>query len=247
MRTTLAGRCGIVTDATSVVGRAIALELAREGARLAVGYRAYRGVDFEAVEQLVHDLVRVGGESVPMRVPLQSIADLEEAIGHLVTFWSRLDFVVDLSADCAVGRAALPWLFERGRGRIVHISVPPAGTPLFTSADLRALAGRGIAFNSIVLDSLPSLEAVGVRGEHQVEVSTALISRAPGIPRATPEDVAAAAEFLLAQACCVTGQQLDFGGERRSGAPGSRHRIAFSLRRSACSQPRHLASKYHIS
>jgi NAD(P)-dependent dehydrogenase (short-subunit alcohol dehydrogenase family) len=236
MRITLAGRCGIVTDAISVVGRAIALELAREGTRLALGYRAYRGVEFEAVEQLVHDVVRVGGESVPMRLPLESIADLEQAIGHLVTFWSRLDFVVDLSADCAVGRAALPWLLERGCGRIVHITVPATSTVHLTGSGLRQLAGRGIAFNTILLDRLPSLEAVGAQREHQT--SATLISQASQLPSATPEDVAASAEFLLAQDCCVTGQLLDLGGERRSRAARSRPRTAFSLRRTPCSLPR---------
>jgi hypothetical protein len=238
MHTTLAGRCGVVTDAISSVGRAVALELGREGARLALGYRAYRGADFEAVEQLVHDLVRVGGEAVPMRLPTESVGDLEQAIGHLVEFWSRLDFVVDQTSECTVGRAALPWLVERGRGRIVHITVPCASRLHFTSGELRALAVRGVAINTILLDRSPSLEPIGVQSEQRADVGTMLVSPAPRVPQATPQDVAASTEFFLAQDCCLTGQLLDFGGERPSRVARLRQRTPFTLRRKACSNYR---------
>jgi len=208
MQTTLAGRCGIVTDAISAVGRTIALELARDGTRLALGYRAYRGADFEAVEQLVRELVRVGGEAVPMRLPVDNIADLERSLGSLVDLWGWLDFVVDMTSDCSVGRAALPWLLERGRGRIVFIASPVAASVLYSKADLRALAARGIAINTIHIDRVPA---------------------------AQPLTVAASTEFLLAQDCCLTGQVLDLGGDRQPTAGSGRRGAPYTLQHNMCS------------
>src|SRR5919109_610365 len=140
MQSTLAGRCGVVTDATSSIGRAVALELARDGARVAIGYHGYRGADFEAAEQLLHESVSLGGEAVLLRLPTGSVWELEQVIGRLVEHWGRLDFVVDLDPQCTFGRAAVPWMLERGRGRIVHVGASGASRVRLSGPDLRELA-----------------------------------------------------------------------------------------------------------
>jgi enoyl-[acyl-carrier-protein] reductase (NADH) len=208
----LTGSCGIVTDVTSPIGRAVARELGLDGARVAV---AYRDADWLTAERLVREVISLGGEAVPLRLPIESLGELEQAIEGLVERWHRLDFVVDLDGQCALGRATLPWLLERGRGRIVHISPSDGSRRLQVSPpDLRALAARGIAINSIYL--------ADVRPTRQSCV------------RAEPEDVAAAAYFLLTQDCCVTGQVIDLSGIHRRARRRRQHRRP-RLQRALCS------------
>lgn len=213
MQPTVAGRCGVVTNATHPIGRAVALELARDGARVAVGYHGYRGADFEAAERLVHDVVALGGEAIPLRLPVDNVHDLEELIELLVAHWGRLDFVVDIDDACVFGRAALPWLLERGRGRIVHVGVSAVTALQASTGDVQQLARHGIAINSILVDDRDSA-----------------LASAPG-----PQDVATTAFFMIAQDCHLTGQVIDLR-QRRTSRPvrrGARRRVG-PLQRSTC-------------
>src|ERR1700730_13053446 len=149
MQATIGGWCGVVTDATSTIGRAVAVELGRERVRVAIGYRGYRGADFDAAERIVREVVNVGGEAFPLRLPADSLRELELVIGSLSAHWGRLDFVVDLDNRCLFGRAALPWMLERAKGRIVHIRSAGAPHISFTRQDIAHVAANGVAINSI--------------------------------------------------------------------------------------------------
>jgi 3-oxoacyl-[acyl-carrier protein] reductase len=226
----LAGRCGVVTEATSSVGRAVALELARDGARVALGYRGSRGAGFESAERLVGEIVRLGGEAVPLRLPAANLWELEQIIGTLVDCWGRVDFVADLAKDCSFGRAALPWMLERGHGRIVHISTAGANKVRFTRAHLNDLAARGVAINSIWLDGC----LLAVQTELAAEAGSSAESQVRPARGAKPQDVAGTAFFLLAQECCMTGQVIDLSGGRPAQA-GRRRRLHSTLQLAACS------------
>jgi hypothetical protein len=192
MQATIGGWCGVVTDATSTIGRAVALELGRDCVRVAIGYRGYRGADFEAAERLVREVVAAGGEAFPLRLPTDGLRELEQIIASLAEHWGRLDFVVDLDNRCQFGRAALPWMLERAKGRIVHISAAGAVHISFTRQNIAQVAANGVAINSIHL-AAPC---------------------PPAAPPAKPEDVATTVYFLLAQSMCMTGQVIDLSGDR---------------------------------
>ena len=238
MQATLAGRCGVVTDATSSIGRAVALELARDGARVAIGYHGYRGADFAAAERLVREVASVGGEAVPVRLPVDSLWELEQVVGRLVEHWGRLDFVVDLDCRCAFGRAALPWMLERGRGRIVHISASGGGSGQVrcTRSDLRALAARGVAINRIQLDSPRPASQPAVQAERAPEAGPSVETLPRPAPWAEPQAIAGTVYFLLAQDCCLTGQVIDLSGldGGRHRRAGRRQRVPVRLQRGGC-------------
>jgi 3-oxoacyl-[acyl-carrier protein] reductase len=206
MLATIAGQCGVVTDATSGVGRAVTLELARDCARVAIGYPGFRGADLEAAERIAHEVVGLGGEAIPLRIPAGNLSELERVIADLVDHWGRLDYVVDLDSRCMFGRAALPWMLERTYGRIIHISPLTARRIGFTRQDVIELTKRGITLNCITTnDSTETGPPGGVPRPAQDGVETPAHLRRS----ATPEDVAATTYFLLAQATHMTGQIID--------------------------------------
>src|SRR5688572_2175529 len=82
-------KVALVTGASSGIGRAAALQLAEEGAR--VGALA-RSVD--ALETLVEEIKAVGGEAVVLTADVRVADEMEAAINKLVETLGGLDLVV---------------------------------------------------------------------------------------------------------------------------------------------------------
>jgi hypothetical protein len=204
---TLAGHCGIVTAATTPVGRAVALELARDCARVAIGYRGCRGVDLEAAEEIMRDVVCLGGEALPLRVSVVT-PEMECALAALAAFWGRIDFVVDLDPDSVVSRASLPLMLERRRGRVLAVGPVRASSLAYDRPQLRHFAERGVAVNYVataVIETEPCSDGPQTGPDGRTCVGTS----------ARAEDVAATVYFLLTQGGCITGQLLDLSGVRK--------------------------------
>jgi NAD(P)-dependent dehydrogenase (short-subunit alcohol dehydrogenase family) len=205
---TLAGHCGIVTSATTPWGRAVALELARDGARLAIGYRGFRGADLQAAERLARDVACLGGEGVPLRVPLGVPDELDAALDCLATCWGRLDFVIDLDADSLVSGAALPLMLRRNHGWIVAVGQLRGSSVPFDRRQLRELAEHGVAVNCVAVGALGS----GPGSPSNSDRRTQPDGRTCVGTVAQAGDVAAMVYFLLTQGVCITGQLIDLSG-----------------------------------
>lgn len=85
----LAGRVALVTGAGSGIGRASALALAREGARVAVLGRTRAQLD-SAVAAIAAD----GGEGLALVADVSEPAQMADAVRRTVERWGRLDIVV---------------------------------------------------------------------------------------------------------------------------------------------------------
>jgi 3-oxoacyl-[acyl-carrier protein] reductase len=86
----LEGRRAIVTGGSLGIGRAIAVELAREGADVAVNYRRH---DTEA-NQVVADIEGMGRKGLAVKADVASYADAEGMIARVVEEFGSFDILV---------------------------------------------------------------------------------------------------------------------------------------------------------
>lgn len=132
----------LVTGASSGIGRALALEMGRRGARL--GLTARRG---EELLRLGEEIERAGGEALALPADVRDAEAMKEAVGRVLARWGRVDVLVanaGMSSTTAGTRlnagevgdvisinvlgvvnsvaAVLPSMLERGAGHLVAIS-----------------------------------------------------------------------------------------------------------------------------
>lgn len=132
----------IVTGGSRGIGRAIALELARQGARVLVNYQASAG----AAEAVVAQIEAGGGAAFAFRADVADEAAAQALIGACLERWGQVDMLVNnagITADAPMlrmkeaqwravidtnltgvflcCRAAIGPMRERGYGRIVNI------------------------------------------------------------------------------------------------------------------------------
>jgi len=86
----LKGKGAIVTGGSLGIGQAIAIELAREGANVAVNYRRH---DKEAKE-VVAEVEKLGGKGLAVKADVASYADAQKMVEHVVKTFGRLDILV---------------------------------------------------------------------------------------------------------------------------------------------------------
>lgn len=168
-----AGRTAIVTGAGSGIGRATALRLAREGARVIAS-----DISKERLEALVTEFPDLAIVPVPGDVAAEeSILELISAAGGRVDVlvnnvgimdgflppaeiddatWDRV-LAVNLTGTMRATRAVLPLMVAAGRGAIVNVS---------SEASLRASAsGVAYAASKAAVNSLTKSTALFYRGK----------------------------------------------------------------------------------
>jgi short-subunit dehydrogenase len=136
------GKVVLITGASSGIGRALALELGKRGARL--GLTARRG---EELLRLGEEIERAGGEALALPADVRDPAAMNEAAERVRARWGRVDVLVanaGMSSTTAGTRlnagevgdvisvnvlgvvnsvaAVLPGMLERGAGHLVAIS-----------------------------------------------------------------------------------------------------------------------------
>src|SRR5574337_531974 len=148
------GQVAIVTGASSGIGYATAMAIAKAGAKVAVGARRV-----DKLEQLKKDIEKIGGECITISCDVTKRSDCENLISAAIKKWNKIDilvnnaglmplsFVKNLKIDewdqmidvnikgvmyCTA--AAIPHMVQQKSGHIVNISsiagrvVFPAGS-----------------------------------------------------------------------------------------------------------------------
>ena len=93
----LTGQVAVVTGATGTLGGAMAIGLARAGARLGVlGRRA------ALADARVAEITAAGGEAMPLVADVLQRDQLEEALKAVLDRWGRIDILI----NCAGGNSA---------------------------------------------------------------------------------------------------------------------------------------------
>jgi glucose 1-dehydrogenase len=87
----LKGKVAIVTGGNSGIGKAIVLELAKQGARVVIDYVCHP----EAAEGLEKQLVALGDQCIGVDADVSKVADLQKMIDATVKKFGRLDVMVN--------------------------------------------------------------------------------------------------------------------------------------------------------
>jgi meso-butanediol dehydrogenase / (S,S)-butanediol dehydrogenase / diacetyl reductase len=137
----LAGKTALITGAGTGIGRAIALAMAREGARIALAARRR-----EPLESVAAEIVAAGGASLAVDCDVTNRASVEAALATAVKRFGTVNVVVNnagaavvadaektsdddwarildvnLTGTFLMSRAALPELRKAGGGAILNI------------------------------------------------------------------------------------------------------------------------------
>jgi len=142
----LAGRTALVTGASRGIGRAIAIELGRQGARVAVNYRERA----DAAEEVAEEIARLGSEAIAVRGDVASPDDAARIVQETVGRFGQLDILVN---NAGITRDTLLLRMSERDWDAVH-DTNLRGAFLVTKAALRYLlrsrAGRVINITSVV-------------------------------------------------------------------------------------------------
>src|SRR4051812_3623576 len=84
-------KVAIVTGGNSGIGRAIAVELAREGAAVVINYLR----DPAAAEALTQTISQSGGKSIAIQGDVSRLDDIQRLIDQAVQTFGRLDIMVN--------------------------------------------------------------------------------------------------------------------------------------------------------
>lgn len=87
----LKNKVAIVTGGNSGIGKAIVLELARQGANIVIDYV----VDPEATEALEKQVAALGDQSIGVDADVSKLADLQKLVSAAVSKYGRLDIMVN--------------------------------------------------------------------------------------------------------------------------------------------------------
>src|SRR5215472_10747344 len=87
----LKNKVAIVTGGNSGIGKAIVLELARQGANITVDYVSHP----EATEELEKRCASLGDQAIGVEADVSKVADLERLIAATIKSFGRLDIMVN--------------------------------------------------------------------------------------------------------------------------------------------------------
>jgi len=256
MQTALKGTVALVTAASQGLGKAIATELAKEGASVVICARRA-----DVLEDAANEIRGLSGrEIVAVNADVSTTEGVEAAVGAAIENFGRLDILVNNAGGPPPGdftkhddaawqrafeqnllsavrliRAALPYLKESGRGRVINMTGTAVKEPiegLILSNSIRSavigmaktlsaelgpykITVNNIAPGRIGTDRIEKLdqaraEATGstaaeVRKSSEAQISLGRYGR--------PEDVAYLAVFLASdKASYITGTTIQVDG-----------------------------------
>lgn len=161
----LKGKVAVVTGGTEGIGKATALTLAREGAKVAICARRQPLLDAVAAE-----ITKAGGEVLALSADMGKAADVERFINEVVKRFGGIDILVNNAGTSKRGkflelsdgewaadlelkvfgaircaRLAIPHMKKRGGGRIINITISSAKQPGAESYPTSVSRAAGLA------------------------------------------------------------------------------------------------------
>jgi 3-oxoacyl-[acyl-carrier protein] reductase len=171
----LNGQIALVTGASRGIGRAVALEFAREGARLGI----CSGSDYLALIRVSGEITALSGDSIANIADVTDRREVDKFVRDIVHHWGRIDVLVNNAGILRLGRlekmsedrwdqtldvhlkgtfnctqAVLPFMKRRKKGKIINIAAPSALRGSYGVADYAAAKGGIVAFTKTVANEL---------------------------------------------------------------------------------------------
>jgi 3-oxoacyl-[acyl-carrier protein] reductase len=163
----LNGKAALITGASKGLGRAIADELAREGADVSICARGKEDLEKAAV-----DLRRHGVTVVATQADATREADVRRVVDETVEALGKIDILVNNAGDAILGRSVdatdeewqlcmdvnlysairftrrvVPHMRQQGGGRIINVSSVAGHTPFPHAVDYNAAKAAMLAFS----------------------------------------------------------------------------------------------------
>lgn len=163
----LAGRVALVTGASRGIGRAIAIQMGREGAHVAINYLRSEA----AAKEVAEEVEQYGGRAMVIQADVSNRDDARRMVKTAVEQFGRLDILVNnagITHDKTLRKmtdedwmdvintnlnsvyfsvsAAMPIMIEQNYGRIINISSYVGQAGNFGQANYGASKGGIIAF-----------------------------------------------------------------------------------------------------
>jgi L-rhamnose 1-dehydrogenase len=152
----LRDKVAIVTGATRGIGRAIAVRLGQEGARVAVV-----GRDQDKGQETVRLIEAAGGQALFVRADVSDAAQVQAMVDVVVEHWGSIDILVNNAAICPfMGFLEMP---EPVWQQVLDVNL--TGYFLCSQAVARVMVGQGIKGRIIAVSSI-SAEFGGSQQAH---------------------------------------------------------------------------------
>ncbi|HEX9453026.1 MAG TPA: SDR family NAD(P)-dependent oxidoreductase [Candidatus Binatia bacterium] len=173
----LDGQVAIITGASRGIGRAVALEFARQGAQVALS----AGQDRAALRKVEEEISALGGASIAVVADVARRGEIERVVQAVLAEWGRIDVLVNNAGILRLGpietiseerwdetiavhlkgtfnctQAVIPVMKQQRKGKIINVAAPSALRGSFGVADYAAAKGGIIAFTKNAASELKS-------------------------------------------------------------------------------------------
>ena len=231
----LDGKVALVTGASRGIGRAVAIELAKEGATVAINYAG----NVAAAEEVKNIITDMGGKAMIVQADVSDEQAASEMVEKVIAEFGQIDILVNNAGITRDGlfirmksqdwnavintnltgifnctKVAAKYMMKKRSGKIINMTsvsgiMGNIGQTNYSAAKAREMASRGITVNAVA----PGFIATDMTAAMPEKAQAQVVGSIPLGKMGQPEDIANAVVFLASdKASYITGQVVNVDG-----------------------------------